>query len=395
MATERNNPAGPAAPERTAIIALTRNGARMARALAGSFRRDGDRHDGDREVTLLLDRRFLGPVDETEDAGPAQPFDLPLRPVVERAFAEYSSLILFLSAGACIRLLAPCLESKQVDPAVVCIDDAGAFCVSLISGHVGGADRLAQEVARHLGATPVITSASHASGTLAVDLLGREFGWRLQSGPNAVTRASAAVINGQPIGVWQGAGEPGWWPHETPLPENITVYPDLRDLAASACAAALVITDLLEPLDTLLADKITVVYRPRSLVVGMGCRRGVPVEELETLLAGTFHENGLAMECLAAIATAEIKRGEPGLEQLAERHGVPLSFFQADELNRVFETNPSAITSKSERAFGLVGVWGVAEPSALLTAGAGELLVTRRKTARATIAIARKTVDAI
>ena len=370
MATERNN-----VPEKTAIIALTRNGARMARTLAGSL---------DRNHTLFIDRRFR----KDDDSGEA--FDLPLRPVVKRAFAEYSSLVLFLSAGASIRLLAPLLESKQVDPAVVCVDDAGSFCVSLISGHVGGADQLAQEVAVCLGARAVVTSASHASGTLAVDLLGREFGWRLKADSTTITRASAAVINGQPIGIWQGAGEPGWWPDETPLPENIAVYATLEDLAASACATALIISDTTGDLETLLADKITVVYRPRSLVIGMGCRRGVPVEELESLLAEALRENGLSAECLAEIATAEIKRGEPGLEQLAERHGVPLSFLQADELNGVFETNPGSITSKSERAHGLVGVWGVAEPAALLTAGASELLVTREKTTRATIAIARK-----
>ena len=370
MATERNN-----APEKTAIIALTRNGARMARTLAESL---------DRDHTLFIDRRFR------KDADSGETFELPLRPVVKRAFAEYSSLVLFLSAGASIRLLAPLLESKQVDPAVVCVDDAGSFCVSLISGHVGGADQLAQEVAVCLGARAVVTSASHASGTLAVDLLGREFGWRLKADSTTITRASAAVINGQPIGIWQGAGEPGWWPDETPLPENIAVYATLEDLAASACATALIISDTTGDLETLLADKITVVYRPRSLVIGMGCRRGVPVEELESLLAEALRENGLSAECLAEIATAEIKRGEPGLEQLAERHGVPLSFLQTDELNGVFETNPGAITSKSERAHGLVGVWGVAEPAALLTAGASELLVTREKTTRATIAIARK-----
>ena len=370
MATERNN-----APEKTAVIALTRNGARMARTLAGSL---------DRDHILFIDSRFR------KDDDPGETFDLPLRPVVERAFAEYSSLVLFLSAGASIRLLAPLLESKQVDPAVVCVDDAGSFCVSLISGHVGGADQLAQEVAVCLGARAVVTSASHTSGTLAVDLLGREFGWRLKADSTTITRASAAVINGQPVGIWQGAGEPGWWPDGTPLPENITVYATLEDLAASACATALIISDTTGDLETLLADKITVVYRPRSLVIGMGCRRGVPVEELESLLAEALRENGLSAECLAEIATAEIKRGEPGLEQLAERHGVPLSFLQADELNGVFETNPGSITSKSERAHGLVGVWGVAEPAALLTAGASELLVTREKTTRATIAIARK-----
>jgi len=370
VATERNN-----APKKTAIIALTRNGARMARTLAGSL---------DRDHALFIDRRFR----KDDDSGEA--FDLPLWPVVKRAFAGYSSLVLFLSAGASIRLLAPLLESKQIDPAVVCVDDAGSFCVSLISGHVGGADQLAQEVAVCLGARAVVTSASHASGTLAVDLLGREFGWRLKADATTITRASAAVINSQPIGIWQGAGEPGWWPDGKPLPGNITVYATLEDLAASACATALIISDTTSDLETLLADKITVVYRPRSLVIGMGCRRGVPVEELESLLAEALRENGLSAECLAEIATAEIKRGEPGLEQLAERHGVPLSFLQANELNAVFETNPGAITSKSERAHGLVGVWGVAEPAALLTAGASQLLVNREKTTRATIAIARK-----
>ena len=370
MATERNN-----APKKTAIIALTRNGARMARKLAGSL---------DRDHALFIDRRFRND-DDSDEA-----FDLPLWPVVKRAFAGYSSLVLFLSAGASIRLLAPLLESKQIDPAVVCVDDAGSFCVSLISGHVGGADQLAQEVAVCLGARAVVTSASHAAGSLAVDLLGREFGWRLKADSTTITRASAAVINGQPIGIWQGAGEPGWWPDGKPLPGNIAVYATLEDLAASACATALIISDTTSDLETLLADKITVVYRPRSLVIGMGCRRGVPVEELESLLAEALRENGLSAECLAEIATAEIKRGEPGLEQLAERHGVPLSFLQANELNGVFKTNPGAITSKSERAHGLVGVWGVAEPAALLTAGASELLVNRKKTTRATIAIARK-----
>ena len=382
MATERDK-----TTDKTAIIALTRNGAAMARKLAGSLA--GKLAESlDREFTLFIDRRFR----EDDDLG--EPFDLPLRPVVEQAFAEHSSLVLFLSAGATIRLLAPLLESKQVDPAVVCVDDAGTFCVSLISGHMGGADRLAQEVAGHLNARAVITSASHASGTLAVDLLGREFGWRIKADSTTITRASAAVINAQPVGFWQGAGETNWWPEGKPLPENITVYPALEDLAASACAAALVVTDKTDVLDTLLADKITVVYRPRSLVVGMGCRRGVPVEELESLLAETFAANNLSQESIRGISTAEIKRGEPGLEQLAERHGVPLAFFQADELNGVFEDNPDAITSKSERAHGLVGVWGVAEPSALLTAGAQELLVTRKNTKRATIAVARNNFNA-
>ena len=370
MATERGN-----ISEGTAIIALTRNGAIMARKVARALPQD---------TTLFVDLRFH------EDGDSGNTFDLPLRPVIEHAFNTYSNIIVLLTVGATIRILSPLLKTKQVDPAVVCIDDAGNFCVSLISGHVGGADRLAEEVASCIGARAVVTSASHASGTLAVDLLGREFGWRTEADSTTITRASAAVINGQSVGIWQGAGESDWWPQDKPLPDNISVYPTLEDLAASACNVALVITDNADPLDMLLADKIAVVYRPRSLMVGMGCRRGVPVEELESLLTQTFQENKLSLRSIGGIGSAEIKRGEPGLEQLAERHDVHLSFLQADQLNELFKTNPYSLTSKSERAHKLVGVWGVAEPSALLTSGARVLLVNRKNTARATIAVARK-----
>ena len=361
----------------TAIIALTRNGAELARALAKELSASG-------EVALLLEERFV------RDGDSAVSFPLPARPVVQQAFEEHAALVLFLSAGATIRLLAPCLESKRRDPAVVCVDDAGKFCVSLLSGHLGGADRLAEEVARILGATPVVTSASHASGTLAVDLLGREFGWTIEATPEAVTRASAAVVNGRPVGIWQETGEP-WHGAAGGHAANITKYPTLEKLRAASPEAALLITDQRLGADELPSGIPTAVYRPRSLAVGMGCRRGVPAEHLEQLLTDAFRDCGLALASLTSIATAELKRGEEGLEQLAAKFGVPLRHYSADELNSVFDAaDGEGRPTASERAHSLVGVWGVAEPAALLESGAEELLVRRRNTDRATIAVARR-----
>ena len=369
---------------RTAVIALTRNGAGKARILTAAL----GRSEG--EVTLFLDRRFHLEHDTQEV------FDLPLRPLVQRLFAEYSNLVLFLSVGAAVRLLAPYLGTKQTDPAVVCVDDAGKFCVSLLSGHLGGADHLAERVAGILDAVPVVTSASHVSGTIAVDLLGREFGWRVEADSTSITRASAAMVNMRPVGVCQEAGETGWWPEERPLPSNVSTYGSLTDLAASPCDAALVITDRTcppdRPLEELLADKPFVVYRPKSLVAGMGCRKGVPVEHLEALLTEAFEENGLSLDSLACIATAELKRSEPGLIQLSQRHGVPMHCYSAEELNSVFDDGQAAANppTRSARAHGLIGVWGVSEPAALLASGADQLLVTRKKTDRATVAVARR-----
>jgi cobalt-precorrin 5A hydrolase len=368
---------------RTAIVAISRRGAVLAHALAAAL--PGG-------AALYLERRQEG-----EGASLSQPqaqpqvmaFDLPLRPVVQRLFREHQRLVLFLPVGAAVRLLAPCLEDKHLDPAVVCVDDAGHYAVSLLSGHLGGADRLAQEVAQALGATPVITSASHATGTLAVDLLGQEFGWRIEAEPLAVTRASAAVVNGDPVGVWQHTGETHWWPQDTPLPANLHVYPTVQALADSPSVAALVITDqTVLPLP----GKHLVVYRPRSLAAGMGCRRGVPVEELEQLLADTFQRYNLSLASLKCIATAQVKQDEPGLLALVQRHGVPLVCYGAQELNRAFEAErnrglgPGVTPSAARR---LLGVWGVAEPAALLASGGGQLLAPRQKAARATIAVAR------
>lgn len=424
----------PAAPGRRpgglTIIAMTQNGAALARRLAAGLAA------GPEPVKLLIDRRFQA------DGDGSTAFDLPARPVVQQAFREGSGLLLLLSVGAAVRLLAPALESKHRDPAVVCVDDAGRFCVSVLSGHLGGGDRLAQRAAAILGAMAVLTSASHSGGLPAVDLLGREYGWRIAAPPLAVTRASAAIINGRPVGFCQETGEPGARPE---LPPNITEFATPESLLAAEWAAALLITDRLvagipetptssetaTASDTPASSETStateslatvgptaagpearpiVVYRPRSLVAGMGCRRGAPLEHLETLLTATFRAHHLAMDSLACIATADLKGDELGLLQLAERLGVPLRTFSAPQLNAMFDAETAAVPAPSvaandaanhpddaairptpsARAHRLVGVWGVAEPAALLASGASSLLVTRQATGQATIAIARR-----
>jgi cobalt-precorrin 5A hydrolase len=249
-----------------------------------------------------------------------------------------------------------------------------------------------------------------------VDLLGREFGWTLEADSLTVTRASAAVVNGEPVGVYQEAGEPDWWPDGQPLPGNITLHDSIQSLVDDGGAAALIVTDRLSPEtggeshQQALAGRLLVVYRPRSLVAGMGCRRGVPLEELEELLVTTFQQHNLSLHSLSCIATADLKKDEEGLVALAEKYGVPLVCYGSEELNSLFEipevdVNAGSAASlesstgslqeasrptPSKKAHSLLGIWGVAEPAALLASGSRELLVPRQKTARATIAIARR-----
>ena len=367
---------------RTAIVAISRNGAALGRKLAKGLAND---------PALYLDRRFL---DEKNDAFA---FDLPARPLVQRVFQESDQLVLFMPVGAAVRLLAPCLDHKHRDPAVVCVDDAGRFAVSLISGHIGGGDRLAREVASILGAAPVVTSASHVTGSLAVDLLGQEFGWTVEADSQTITRASAASVNGELVGVYQEAGETGWWPSGQPLPENIKVYPSFTALAESTCSAALIITDRANPeepggvtFSEALSSKFVVVYRPRSLAVGVGCRRGVPMDALEQLIDTAFDDNNLAKASINCLATAELKRDEVGIQALAEKLQVPVHCYDEAELNSMFPQDGSGTgPTPSPEPHRLLGIWGVCEPSALLASAATELLVTKTKTDRVTVAVAR------
>ena len=392
---------GSRSPE-TCVVAISRGGADVVCRLASDYSADLAIHVVDRYASLVSDQIGC----------PVKSFPLPLRPVIGQLFGQYRRLVLVMPLGAAVRLIAPLLEHKYQDPAVVCVDDAGKFAVSLLSGHLGGADQLAQEVADALGATPVITSASHVKDTLAVDLLGREYGWHLDADSNTVTRVSAAMVNGEPVAVFQEAGERTWMSDDLPVPDSLKFCASPQELADADCLAALIISDREDPLATVSAAPASrapiVVYRPRSLVVGMGCRRGVSRDHLEELLTGAFQRHNLSLESVKSIATADIKRDEPGILELAEKYGVPVVCFGAEELNAVFEANgggapPTAVAedgnsadvtlTRSHAAHRLLGVWGVSEPAALLAAGARQLLVSREKTDRATIAVARVPFD--
>ena len=384
---------GPDTIPDTIILALSRSGSRLAadlqRRLPGNSR-------------LYLDRRFADLAAADTDT---QVYDRPLRPVVQRLFSESRRLILFMPVGAAVRLLAPAMRHKHTDPAVVCVDDGGRFAVSLLSGHIGGADALAGEVAAILGATPVITSAAHALDTLAVDLLGLELGWKIEASNETITRVSAAVVNGEPVGVYQDAGQRDWWPANQPWPANLTVYPTLQALGQSNSAAYLVITDRWLPApepgviewDVAASNgeystqrpRNTVIYRPRTLVAGIGCRRGVRFRDLSEFVGRTLSRNGFWVASIAAIATADLKADEPAIRELAAEYGVPLRTYSTAQLNQVFADHPAAGLNKSAAAHRLLGLWGVAEPAAMLAAGSKELALPRQKTDRATLAVAR------
>ena len=272
---------------------------------------------------------------------------------IEDAFLECDTVVSFLATGATVRLLAPLLQDKAVDPGVVVVDEAQRFAVALVGGHGGGANELAHRVAGILGATAVVTTATDAVGLPGLDTLG----WPVEG---AVAAVSRAMLDGTPVRLSADAT----WPLP-PLP----VGPDGDHV--------LRVTDRLVELD----DR-TCVLRPPSLVLGLGASRGVGAEEVLALVDRALAAAGLSTASVAAVGTADAKAGEAGLVEACARRGWALTTFPAERLAAVDVPNPSEEPRK------VLGTPSVAEAAALLLGD--ELVVEKTKSAMATVAVARR-----
>ncbi|MGQ0591114.1 MAG: cobalt-precorrin 5A hydrolase [Gammaproteobacteria bacterium] len=302
----------------------------------------------------------------------ALPLRLPMGPRLVETFDAYDCHVFIISVGAVVRLIAPLLQDKKVDPAVVCIDDDARFAISVLSGHVGRGNAYTDRIAGLLDAQAVITTASDVRGTLTVDILGRELGWTLDDPDRNVTRGCAAVVNAAPVAFVQESGEPGFWPEDRALPEGVSYAGSLDAVDPALPEILLVATDR-EFRETHPAHWANaVIYRPKSLVLGLGCDRGAAPEMVERGVLAILAEHRLSIKSVKAIATVDRKADEPAFLYLRDRYDWSLEIYTAVQLDAV-----PGIENPSETVKRHVGTRGVAEPAALLRAGAEALLVPK------------------
>jgi cobalt-precorrin 5A hydrolase len=301
------------------------------------------------------------------------PLRLPMGPRLAERFNRYDCHVFIISVGAVVRLIAPLLQDKKVDPAVVCIDDDARFAISVLSGHVGRGNAYTDRIAGLLEAQSVITTASDVRGTLTVDILGRELGWTLDDPDRNVTRGCAAVVNAAPVAFVQESGEPGFWPEDRALPEGVSYAGSLDAVDPALHEILLVATDR-EFRETHPAHWANaVIYRPKSLVLGLGCDRGAAPEMVERGVLAILAEHRLSIQSVKAIATVDRKQDEPAFLYLRDRYDWPLEIYTAGQLDAV-----PGIENPSETVKRHVGTRGVAEPAALLRAGAPALLLPKQ-----------------
>jgi cobalt-precorrin 5A hydrolase len=298
--------------------------------------------------------------------------------LVGNLFKTYDALICIFSLGAVIRMVAPHLIDKKSDPAVLVIDDKANNVISALSGHLGGANALARVVASFLGAQPIITTAADVNETIAVDLVGREFGWIIENFEN-VTKVSAFMVNEEKIAIYQDAGEKKW--RVAPLPKNVTIVESIDQVKSPEFKGGLIISDQLVTDQSILTK--SVIYRPKSLVVGIGLHWDTSKETIESGINTVFEERGLCFQSIRNIASIDRKAKVKGLEEFSMQYGIPLEIYEKDRLASVDVPNPSATVQKFE------GTSSVSEASSLLSSQ-GELVVPKQKLPpNLTIAVSR------
>ena len=343
-----------------AIIAITRNGARL-----GAKLRDGT------GAELFVLQKYRG------QAGPkAQGFDT-LKELLSALWQTHDGIVAIMATGIVVRMVAPLLQGKDTDPAVVVMDEAGKFAISLLSGHLGGGNDLAERCAFVTGARPVITTATDVNGLPSFDLLAKDHGWAIEElGP--VKTLNSLLLDGEEIAVVDTTGLVRPYFHGR---GKLAFYDTFVAGLRSGARGFLFVTNSVVPPQ--LQSESLLVLRPRNLVLGIGCNRGTGREEIEGVIAANLKRLFLSPRSIACIATAEAKRDEPGLVACAAAHGVPLRCFSSGELNEVAAPSPP-----SEHALKAIGAAGVAEPSALRASQGGTLILKKVKDGNVTLAIA-------
>ncbi len=299
----------------------------------------------------------------------AIPFES-LPELMERTFSAFARHVFVGASGIAVRAIAPHLQGKGVDPAVVVLDQAGRFAVSLVSGHVGGANALARELARLTGAQAVITTGTDVAGLPGVDELAARAGMAVENA-QAAKAVSAALIEGRPVQVHDpegrllGGEEAGGLLVPT-APEQWN--PDAPGVWCHWRGGG--------------EHPATFRAYPRCLCLGLGSRKGTPAREIRAHVATVLAQSGLDRRSIGRVGTAEIKREDPGMCEALEGLGSEVVYFTADELAAV------EAAGQSETVRRRVGTGSVCEAAALLLAQKGELIVPKTKGERVTCAVA-------
>lgn len=353
-----------------AVISFTKAGGHICRKLVKGFGEQGEVCSG------YVQKRFLNEL--REEPGICA-VESSVGDWTAEHFLNVDGIIYIGAAGIAVRAIAPCLKDKMTDPAVVVVDEQGKYAVSLLSGHAGGANLLTRKTAELTGAVPVITTASDVQGKTAVDVWAKERHLQLSDRLSAVSVASA-LVNGEAVGFYSD------YLLDEPFP------PDYA--RGQMCGKNVWITSRISPepdstIAMFLSEEAMILRLiPRSLIIGIGCRRGTQKEVLESAVRAACAAHNLDVRAMASLTSIDRKADEEGLVELSQDWQIPFVTYSAEELERV-----QGSSAESEFVRSITGTGNVCERAALLGAGTGGRLLSGKEIYDGvTVAIAEKSL---
>lgn len=268
-------------------------------------------------------------------------------------FAEYNSLLFIGSLGICVRSIAPFLQSKKSDPAVINVDVQGQYVQSVVSGHIGGGNLLCKQIASLLGAVPIINTVSDTTDLWSLDLLPKQFGWKME--PNKeLTRLMASFVNKKPTALLLEARDKGTLFLENSTPSHVSTFYNANEFDPKEFELIIAVTPFIYDFGT-----NGLFFRPAMIDVGIGCQKEVSTELLENAFFDFFKQFQISPLSVNQLGTALIKKDEPALNSLAQKLGVALQCFDGETLDKYNVPNPS------EKVKEMTGASSVSEASAL------------------------------
>lgn len=335
---------------RFAIISVTEKGRLLSKKICDFLNKD---HDAKR---FCFEKHFDDFSESFSD----------IYEITEQVFSKNDALIFICSCGIAVRSTAPLIKSKVCDPAVIVIDDCGKFVIPVLSGHIGGANRISEIIAENIGAIPIITTATDVGGRFSPDSFAAANGLIITD-INAAKSVASAVLNNEKIGIKSD------YPYKN-LPcefdENFSCRAGIC-ISADACK---------KPFE------VTLNLVPKNIVLGIGCKKNTPFSTIKKQVEKAFDNAKIDVKRICAAATIDIKSEEAGLLEYCENTAISLHTYTADEL-----MNVGGDFEESEFVLQKTGADNVCERSAVKCSG-GRIIIKKFAENGVTVAAAEMPV---
>lgn len=332
--------------KKTAIIASTDNGVKLGLTIQKEFQKS----------VLVSTREFEG-VTEIKS----------IADFLEKNYSKFDSFVFIGALGICVRSIAPYIQDKTTDPAVINLDEAGKYVQSVLSGHAGGANELAISLARAIGAQEIITTASDSQDIWALDKLAKQFDWKIQTSEE-MNKIISLFVNNERTALLLDLKDNGTNYLEKNKPDFVDVFYSMDEIDFSNYSLFIAVT-----YKTYTTSLPSIYFYAPVLSIGMGCSRDIETDLLEKSFEEQLKQNNFAIQAVKNIGSLDVKHDEVAFIELAKKLDIPFVTFTADELNSQTVFNPSEVVMSK------LGVHSVSEASAMLLSKNNELLLEKQK----------------